>query len=119
VAVYAGEIALSLPDAGAEIDVTTRSLSLRWTSTEFPLGTYSGGLPPVAPVVLKALAIDNGSLVIGCAAAEAGRSYRLESADRVLGPWSSVAEKVASCSQMQFEVALTPSDWRFFRVVGR
>jgi hypothetical protein len=41
-------------------------------------------------VVLKALAIDNGSLVIGCAAAEAGRSYRLESADRVLGPWLSV-----------------------------
>lgn len=118
-AVYAGEIALSLRDAGAEIDATTRSLSLRWTSTEFSLGTYSGGLPPVAPVVLKALAIDNGSLVMGCTAAEAGRSYRLESADSVLGPWSSVAEKVALGSQMQFEVALTPSGWRFFRLVGR
>lgn len=118
-AVYAGEIALALRDAGTEIDATTRSLSLRWTSTEFPLGTYSDGLPPVAPVVLKALAIDNGSLVMGCTAAEAGRIYRLESADSVLGPWSFVAEKVASGSQMQFEVALTPSDWRFFRVVGR
>lgn len=117
--VYAGEIALSLRDAGAEIDATTRSLSLRWTSTEFLLGTDSGGLPPVAPVVLKALAIDNGSLVIGCTAAEAGRGYRLESADNFLGPWSSVTEKVASGSQMQFEVALTPSGWRFFRVVGR
>lgn len=118
-ALYAGEIALSLRDAGAEIDATTRSVSLRWTSTEFPLGTYSGGLPPVVPVVLKALAIDNGSLVIGCTAAQAGRSYRLESADSFLGPWSSVKEKVASGSVMQFEVALTPSGGRFFRVVGR
>jgi hypothetical protein len=116
---YIGHIQLTLGVTQTEVDATTRSSSFTFTGTEFPMVTTGGGLPPATPTGLGTPKIEGASLLIGCTATVSGRTYGLESSGTPAGPWSGVADKVATGTSLQFEAPVPVVGPQFFRVVDR
>jgi hypothetical protein len=116
---YVGHIQLTLGFTVTEIDATTRSSSFTSTGTEFPIVTTGGVLPPATPTILGMPRIEGANIVIGCTATVTGRTYRLELGPDMAGPWTGVADKVATGASLQFEAPVPSAGPQFYRVVDR